>query len=175
MIMTPRLRKFGLTAHITFSVGWFGAVVAFLALAVSGLKSQNVQVVRAAYLTMDLIGWFVIVPFSLAALLTGLVQALGTEWGLLRHYWVLVKLMLTGASTLILLLHMRLVSYLSNVAMETIVSGNDLIGLRTQLLADAGAALIVLLLTTLLSVYKPWGRTRYGRDRQRKRRPASQP
>ena len=41
---------------------------------------------RGAYLAMDLIGWFVIVPLSLASLLTGLVQALGTTWGLFRHY-----------------------------------------------------------------------------------------
>jgi hypothetical protein len=37
MAMTPRLRKFALTAHVTSSVGWLGAVAAFLALAVAGL------------------------------------------------------------------------------------------------------------------------------------------
>lgn len=58
-----------------------------MALAVSGLTSADVQTVRAAYLAMDLIGWFVIVPLSLASLLTGLVQSLGTRWGLFRHYW----------------------------------------------------------------------------------------
>jgi Na+-driven multidrug efflux pump len=94
--MTPRLRKFALTAHITLSVGWLGAVVAYLAPAIAGLTSQDAQLVRAASLTMELIGWFVIVPFSLAALLTGLIQSLGTEWGVFRHYWILVTLHLTG-------------------------------------------------------------------------------
>jgi hypothetical protein len=84
--MTPRLRKFALTAHITFSVGWLGAVVAYLALAVAGLTSHDVSMVRAAYLSMELTGWFVIVPFSLATVLIGLVQSLGTQWGLFRHY-----------------------------------------------------------------------------------------
>ena len=64
--MTPRLRKLLLTAHVTVSVGWL------------------------------LIGWFVIVPASLASLLTGLVQSLGTEWGLFRHYWVSAKFLLTN-------------------------------------------------------------------------------
>jgi hypothetical protein len=41
MAMTPRLRKFALTAHVTSSVGWLGAVAAFLALAVAGLTGQN--------------------------------------------------------------------------------------------------------------------------------------
>jgi len=71
MNITPRLRKFVLLTHITFSVGWFGAVVPYLALTIAGLTSHDVQVVRAAYFSMELIGWFVIVPFSIAALLTG--------------------------------------------------------------------------------------------------------
>ena len=66
MTMTPRLRKFGLTAHVMFSVGWLGAVAAYLALAIAGLTSQDAQMVRAAYLAMKLIGWSVIVPLSLA-------------------------------------------------------------------------------------------------------------
>jgi hypothetical protein len=86
MIMTPGLRKFALTAHVTSSAGWLGAVTAFLALAVAGLTSQDAQLVRAAYLAMELTGWFVIVPFGIATLVTGLVQAVGTPWGLFRHY-----------------------------------------------------------------------------------------
>src|SRR5919106_3182566 len=103
--MTLRLRKFALTAHITFSVGWLGAVVAYLALAIAGLTSHDAQMVRAAYLSMELMGWFVIVPFSLAALLSGLVQSLGTQWGLFRHWWILVKLLLTVIATIVLLRH----------------------------------------------------------------------
>src|SRR5258707_5054712 len=95
MNMTPRFQKFALLAHIAFSVGWFGAVVPYLALAIASLVSRDAQTVRAAYLSMELIGWYVIVPFSLAALLSGLVQSLGTRWGLLRHWWILAKLVLT--------------------------------------------------------------------------------
>ena len=35
--MTPGLRKFALTTHVTSSVGWLGAVGAFLALAIAGV------------------------------------------------------------------------------------------------------------------------------------------
>ena len=95
MTMTPRFNKFALTAHIIFSVGWLGAIVVYLALAIAGLTVHDAQMVRAAYLSMELIGWYVMVPFSLAALLTGLVQSLGTPWGLFRHYWILAKFLLT--------------------------------------------------------------------------------
>ncbi|MGH9905788.1 MAG: hypothetical protein ACRD8U_09435, partial [Pyrinomonadaceae bacterium] len=64
MIMTPRLRKFALTTHVASSVGWLGSVASFLALAVVGLTSKNIQTVRAAYLAMELIAWFVIIPLA---------------------------------------------------------------------------------------------------------------
>jgi hypothetical protein len=107
--------------------------------------------VRGAYLAMELTGWFVIVPLSLASLLTGLVQSLGTEWGLFRYYWILVKLVLTIGAATILLLHMPAVSHMSSGAAEVIHSGGGL---------------LVLLATTALSVFKPWGRTGYGRRAQ---------
>lgn len=144
MPMTPRLRKFALTAHVVSSVGWLGAVVAYLAVAVSCLVSQDDQAVRSGYSMMVLTGWFVIVPLALAALLTGLVQALGTEWGLFRYYWVLVKFVLTIGAVTILLLHMPAVSRMSGIVAEVV---------------HAGGGLLVLIATTTLSVYKPWGRT----------------
>ena len=170
MTMTPGLRKFALTVHVTSSVGWLGAVAGFLALAVAGLTSQDAQMVRAAYLAMELITWFVIVPLSFASLLSGLVQSLGTPWGLFQHYWVLAKLLLTILATAVLLLHTQPISYMARVAAETTLASIDLRGLRIQLVVDAGAALAVLLLATMLSVYKPRGRTRYGRRKQHEQR-----
>jgi hypothetical protein len=64
MALTPRQRKLALTAHVTASVGWLGAVIAFLALSVAGLTSQDPQTVQGAYLVMELTGWVVL--FKLA-------------------------------------------------------------------------------------------------------------
>ena len=119
MTMTPGVRKFALTTHVTSSVGWLGAVGAFLALAVAGLVSQDAQIVRAAYLAMHLTTWFVIVPLCLAALLTGIVQSVGTPWGLFRHYWVATKLLLTVLATIILLVHTQPIDRVAAVAAQT--------------------------------------------------------
>src|SRR5688572_16728258 len=105
--MNPGLRKFALTAHVASSVGWLGAVVVFLGLAVVGLTSQDAQTVRGAYLVMEPAAWFVLVPLAFASLLTGIVQSLGTTWGLFRHYWVLAKLLINVVSTIVLLLYME--------------------------------------------------------------------
>ncbi|MEN8652213.1 hypothetical protein ABCR94_16785 [Streptomyces sp. 21So2-11] len=136
----PRLRKLTLTLHVTSSVGWLGAVAAFLALAVAGLTSTSPQTVRGAYLAMDVIGWYVIVPFSVASLLTGLVQSLGTVWGLLRHYWVIAKLLITVGATVLLLVHMQPVGHLADAAARAALADGELQGMRIQLIADAAAA-----------------------------------
>ena len=176
MIMTPGLRKFALTAHVTSSVSTLGAVAGFLALAVAGLASKDSQMVRAAYLAMELTARYVIIPLVFASLLTGIVQSLGTPWGLFRHYWVLVKLLLNILVTIVLLLQMDGIGYVADVAAETALSDTDLLGLRRSIVTHAVGGLLVLLVPVALSLYKPRGMTRYGWRKQHERSTAaSQP
>ena len=167
MIMTPAVRKLALTAHVTSSVGWLGAVAGFLVLSVAGLTSDQPTTVRSAYVSMNLIGLYAIVPLSLAALLTGLIQALGTHWGLFRHYWVLVKFALSVVATALLMLHQFTAVAVAAQRASAVSMGAlpDVGGLGRQLVFDAGAAVVVLLVTATLSVYKPWGQVRQVSDR----------
>ena len=162
--LTPTLRKLNLTAHVISSVGWVGSVAAFLALSIAGLMSKDAETVRGAYIAMNLVGQFVIVPLSVVALLTGIAQSLGTEWGLFRHYWLLMKFLLTLAATFLLLLHQytavtRAPKLVSAVTAGTMPSAGST---GVQLTGDAGLGLLVLLIIAILSFYKPWGLTRYG-------------
>ena len=171
MTMSPRLRQLALTAHVTASVGWLGAVAAFLGLAVVGLTSQDAQVVRGAYLVMEPAAWFVLLPLALASLVTGLVQSLGTKWGLLRHYWVLFKLLINVFATIVLLLYMQTLSGFADLAAAPTSSSGDLSELRSASpLLHAGAALVLLVVATTLAVYKPQGLTPYGQRKQREKR-----
>ena len=171
MIMTPFFRKFALTLHVTSSVGLLGAIAAFLALAITGLTSGDVQTVRAVYLAMEFVARFVIVPMAFASLLTGLVQSLGTPWGLFQHYWVLVKLLLTVFATIVLLVKMELIGYAARLAAETILPIAELRAAGIQLMVHAAGGLLVLLVPMVLSVYKPRGRTRYGVRKQSEQLP----
>ena len=172
MIMTPGVRKLALTAHLAFSVGWIGAVVAYLALVVTALIRADAQTVRAAWIAMELIGWYVIVPLAIASLLTGLVMSLGTKWGLFRHYWVLFSLVLTVFATTILLLHMPDVSAIADRVREA--DGVDLAGGLGGELLHAGVGLLVLLVVQVLNVYKPRGLTPYGWRKQQEQRMGAQ-
>ena len=164
MTFTPRVRKLALTAHVVASVGWLGAAVAYLALAVAALASSDGDLVRAAYLAFDATARFAIVPLAFASLVTGIVQALGTTWGLFRHYWVVVKLALTILATAVLLLHLPTVSHLAAVAQEN--ARPDRGGLGGEAV-HAGGGVAVLLAAAVLAVFKPRGLTAYGRRKQR--------
>src|SRR5262245_51575359 len=102
--MTPTLRKLSLTAHVTTSLGWLGAVAAYLAIVIGGAASHDDGIVRGIWLAMWTILMYLIVPCSLAALLTGGIHALATEWGMFRHYWIVAKFALTIAAITLLLL-----------------------------------------------------------------------
>jgi hypothetical protein len=134
------------------------------------LLGQDEQTVRSAYVATELTTWAVIVPLAFASLLTGLIVALGTAWGLFRHYWVFVKFMLTIFATVLLLLHNQTIGRLGSVARQTAVSGADAHGLQVQLVGDATAALLALLVNVTLSIYKPQGLTPYGRRKQLEQR-----
>jgi hypothetical protein len=165
MAMAPGLRKLALTAHVTSSVGWMGAVACFLALAIAGLIGREDHAARAAYVAMKTTTWAVIVPLCFASLVTGLIESLGTPWGLFRHYWVVAKLVLTVLATVVLLAHTQPIGLLAHAAARATLSG-DLHSVRVQLLVDAAAALFVLLVATVLAVYKPRGMTPYGWRKQ---------
>ena len=165
--MTAGLRKALLTAHVVFSVGWLGAVAAFCALAIVARGGGDAE--SASFGAMNTIGLVVIVPASLLSVATGVVQSLVTPWGLVRHRWVVTKLVLGVVATALLLLHQ-----FSAVAVAARRTASHVpVGLlATQLVFDAVLAIVVLVVITVISIYKPWGLTRYG---QRQRDPASAP
>jgi hypothetical protein len=159
-MMTPALRRFTFTTHITSSVGWVGAVLAFLALALIGFTSDDELKVRGAYLLMAPAAWFVLVPLAHASLISGIALSLGTTWGLLRYYWVVLKLGITVFATVILLMYMGTFRQMAGVAADPVV---DLALVRNASpIMHAILALILLVATTVLGVYKPFGMTAYG-------------
>ena len=169
MILSPGWRKIWLTTHVMSSIGWFGAVVVFLILALVGMTSQDPQLVRASYLAMKLAGWFVIVPFAFASLGSGIVSSLGTKWGLFRHYWVLLKLVITSGATFLLLVHTQAIDLLAGIAAKTSVLGAYPSGMQLKMVVTSCATLVVLIMLTGLAIYKPRGMTPYGQRKQNER------
>lgn len=160
-MMEAPLRKFLLTAHVVCAVGWLGAVAAFLVFAAMGLAARNTQFVQAAYVSMDLITEFVIVPLALGSLLTGVVSSLGSGWGLNRYYWVLIKLIMTPLASAVLLLHLQPIQRLGAAARGSEV-GTDLHQAQVLMVVASSAGVAALPVLTALSIYKPRGMTPFG-------------
>jgi hypothetical protein len=160
--MGPRLRKLALTAHVAISVAWLGAIAAYLPLDIVAATSQDESTLRSVYVGMELIAWNAIVPLALTSWLTGLLMSLGTKWGLIRHYWVLISLLLTTFAVVVLLVETRVISHYGNVAANPTTSGDELRTLGDTLGHSIGG-LVVLLVVLVLNMYKPRGLTPYGR------------
>lgn len=128
--LRPRARKLLLNLHVAVSVGWLGAVAAFLGLAIAVLASDDAPLARGAYLAMEVTGWWVLVLLSVGCLLTGVVQSLGTDCGLVRHYWVLSTMLINVVATAVLLMFMGTLGALADQVRTPGLSDADVLELR---------------------------------------------
>jgi hypothetical protein len=167
MAVTHWARKFALTVHVLGSVGWLGAVIAFLAVAWLALFSPDADTVRSSYVAMERIIRLAVLPLALASLATGLVSSLGSAWGLFRHYWVVYKLVLNVGALVLLLMYTPSITHFSRLAAGVQSAEPDLGPLRNPThVIHASATILLLVVATVLAVYKPRGLTRYGWRKQ---------
>ncbi|MBN9360754.1 MAG: hypothetical protein BGO83_18195 [Devosia sp. 66-14] len=159
----PAIRRLLLLTHISTSVGLVGAVTGFLVLAMAGLSGSTVG--QTVYPAMDLITQYVIVPLALVTLALGVLQSLITPWGLIRHYWVLIKLVLTIFVVVVLWLQLGNIRLLAGLPPGAFL-GSEWVTTKFSMVLHSGGGLVVLLGATVLSVYKPAGLTRYGWNRR---------
>ena len=159
MTVGPRLRRLLLALHLTCSVGWIGAICAYLALAFAVPALDDPAVVRAAWIGMELVGWYAIVPLALGSLATGLLMGAATKWGLFRHYWVLISLVSTIVLTAVLIMHMPDVTAQADRART--LEDEGLLAMGSDI-AHAVIGLIMLIGILVLNIYKPRGLTKYG-------------
>ncbi len=164
------LRKLALLAHVTCSVGWLGAVLGFLPLVVAGLSSDDQNLARGAYMAADLLVRSAILPLALASVVTGVLSSLVSTWGLVRHHWVITKLVLTIIATAVLLLQIEPIGAAAELAGTSTEPLPRAVGL--SMLVHTIGGVVVLLVITAIAVYKPQGTTRFAtrttrRDRRR--------
>lgn len=172
--MSPTVRKLTLATHVICSVGWLGAVVAYIVLDLTVATSLDTGAVRSAWTGMGLITFFVIVPFAVTAVITGLAISIGTRWGLFRHWWVFISLVLTLFALFVLIAETRVIAHAADVAADRGASAADILALPPTLPHSVGG-LFVLLVVHVLNVYKPQGLTPYGWRRQQEERASPSP
>lgn len=151
MSLSPKWRKVVLTTHIVTAVGWLGTDLVLLTLGIAGLAGAADPAV--VYPAQGLIGRVLFVPLSVLVWLVGVVNALVTPWGLLRHWWVITKFAIV---TLMLML--------VAVALWPNLSAAQEFGAalphqqRLNLVVAPSVSTTLLVIATVLSTFKPWGR-----------------
>lgn len=163
--MRARLRKLILSVHLAASIGWMGAAAAYVPFDLTVATSRNPEQVKASYLAMGVIAETVIVPLALGSVASGVIISMATRWGLVRHYWVVLSLLLTTFAAVVLLIEVDTVRHLAEVSRDPGISDEDLLDLGSTLLHSIGG-LTVLVVVMILNVYKPRGMTRYGWRKQ---------
>jgi len=152
------VRRAVLAAHITSAGAWIGIDVVVAVLVTAGWFGPDPAIRGAAY---QILGRFLAAPMLVAALLsalTGLLLGLGTAWGLLRYWWVAVKLVLTVVlCTLIVLLLQPRMSQVSSAGLH-LAQDSPVAADLTWLFFPPALSLLSLGLAVVLSVFKPWGR-----------------
>jgi hypothetical protein len=92
--LSPRWRKLLVTAHVAATVSVLGADLVLLALGLSGAGGADP---RTIYPAAHLVGTRLVAPLAALSLGSGLLLGLLTPWGLLRYWWVAIKLVITAA------------------------------------------------------------------------------
>jgi hypothetical protein len=156
------------TCHLISSLAWLGAVASFLLLSISAIRSHDTEISKAAYVLMNRLGLYLILPLCLGSLITGIYLSLSTRWGLIRYYWVATKFVLTIVATIALVLHqftaVARAAKLATSPFGDLFPIHELDDIGTQLVADSSLAIVLLFVATVLAIYKPWGLTGYGKS-----------
>ncbi len=159
-------RRLTLLVHIAASLSWIGVDLVMLVLALTGLTSNDPQLVSACYVALHRFALVLLLPIGLLALGTGLLLGWGTRFGVLRYWWVVVKLLLNIVLTVLVLVALR--PSLDEAARQSAridASLLDRLGpASSNLMFPPVVSTVALLFAAVLGVYKPWGRTARGRN-----------
>jgi hypothetical protein len=165
--VSPPVYKLLLAAHIIVSGGWLGIAFAKLVLAVAAATAGAPDVSDALYVSMEVVN-VAFPPAAIGTIVTGVLLSLGTKWGLLQHYWVATKLALAvGVIVTGIALVDRLIRQSISAPSGQVVDDGTILGIAsaptTLLISLSVAHVLVLGAAAVVSVYKPWGKTWFGR------------
>ncbi|MGC9668283.1 DUF2269 family protein [Planosporangium sp. 12N6] len=154
-----RSRYLLLVLHYVTSVGWLGVGICQLTLNLMALTTGEPLLRHHVHEIAHVLDRWVFPPLAVGAAVTGVLLSWRSRWGLLRYWWIVVKLVLTVA--LIVALPVWLGDRVNEAITATAPAdpGADYPAVRAELLAGSVGVLTTLVLIVIVSVVKPWGRT----------------
>lgn len=166
--LTPAARQAVLVLHAVTGISWMGVDIALLVLLITARTTNDATLVVSGFNAIRMIVPVAVPPLSLGILVTGLLLGLGTPWGLVRYWWVLVKLILSLVMTILVFVSLvpavNSIAVLSTTPMSADAVRASLGSLPTQLMFPPVVSFLMLGVATILSIFKPWRRTPWSRE-----------
>jgi hypothetical protein len=162
------MRKAVLVLHVVSGIGWIGVDIALLVLLITARTTDDAALVVSGFNAIRMIVPVAVPPLSIGILVTGLILGLGTSWGLVRYWWVLVKLALSLIMTV--LVFTSLVPEVNSIAVLAATGASadtvraSLGSLPTGLMFPPVVSFLMLGTATILSIFKPWRLTPWSRE-----------
>lgn len=155
------VRKAVLAVHILASGAWIGIDVVLGVLVLTAGLGSDPGAEAIAYQALGLFAVWPMLVAGLVCLASGVVLGVGSKYGLLRYWWVSVKLVLNVVLSLLVAFLLRpgiaeVAAYGRDLANGSPPGGTDL----SFLYFPPAVSLTALVVATLLSVFKPFGRVR---------------
>jgi hypothetical protein len=166
--LTPAARNTVLVLHVIMGISWMGVDIALFALLMTARTTHDASLVVSGFNAIGVIVPLAVPPLSLGILGTGLILGLGTRWGLIHYWWVLVKLLLSMIMTALVYLSLlpaiRGTAILSDLTLSADAVRASLGPLPTMLMFPPIVSFLMLATATILSIFKPWRRTPWSRE-----------
>src|SRR5437773_2961322 len=156
--LSRRARQTLLVLHYVTSVGWLGSGLCQLTLNLVALRDAGLR--HAAHEIAHVFDRSLLTALALGSATTGILLAVRGHWGLLRYRWIVVKLVLT---TVLIGYTPIWVGGWIGAAISATSGATGAPGyptVRAELLASSVGIVTTLVVVTVISVVKPWGRSR---------------
>ncbi|HVL04351.1 MAG TPA: hypothetical protein VM388_00035 [Acidimicrobiales bacterium] len=162
-VLGRRARRGVLTVHILGAGAWIGIDVVLGVLVLTAVLTESTATEALCYRVLELFAVWPLLTAGLATLASGVVLGLGTNYGLIRYWWVAVKLILN-------VILVALVAFALRPGLAEAAAYGELLAAGGSGGTDAGNLVfppvvsgMALVTATSLSVFKPWGRLRRAR------------
>src|ERR671928_1678481 len=162
-----RTRKGVLVVHIVSAGVWIGIDVVMAVVIFTALLADDYNTKALCYRALELFAVWPLLTTGLVCLASGIVLGLGTKYGLVRYWWVAIKLVLNIVLSALVLIALR--PEVSRAAEQggRFVAGEPASLVVGNLIFPPIVSPTALLIAVVLAVFKPWGRIRKGSAIQR--------
>ncbi len=153
-------RKGFLVVHVASAGAWIGIDVVMAVFVFTALLADDDSTKALCYRALELFAVWPLLTTGLVCLASGVVLGLGTKYGLVRYWWVAIKLVLNIVLTALVPIALR--PEVSKAAEQgwRFAAGEPASLVVGNLIFPPIVSPTALLLAMVLAVFKPWGRIR---------------